>query len=149
MSETRQRLKETMKNYMKEKNRIGLSAVRMILNAIQTKEKEKNREGELEEQEVVSVVSSYQKKLKESLEGLQKAERNTDDLLAEMEVVKQFLPEQLSTEEIEGIVRAKMEELSEDGIELKFGQVMKSVMAEAKGRADGRQVSEIVKNIVG
>lgn len=149
MSETKERLREAMKAYMKEKNKVGLSTVRMILSAIQSKEKEKHHEGEATEEEVISVVSSYNKRLKESLEGLETAGRDTSRLLTEMEVVKGFLPQQLSIEEIEDLVRGKMDELSGSETGPKFGEVMKSVMAAAKGRADGKAVSETVKRLLG
>ncbi len=149
MSETKERLRESMKTYMKEKNQVGLSTVRMMLSAIQSKEKEKHHEGEATEEEVISVVTSYNKRLKESLEGLETAGRDTSTLLAEMEVVKGFLPQQLSIEDIEDLVRKMIDELSESEAGPKFGEVMKSVMAEAKGRADGKQVSETVKRLLG
>lgn len=149
LSETRERLKEAMKAFMKEKNRVGLSAVRMMLSAIQKKEKERRREDEIKEEEVIAVVSSYQKQLKESLEGLERAGRDTSTVLQEMEVVKRFLPEQLSEEEIEELVKSKIEELSQAGGRPRFGDVMKVVMAEVKGKADGRTVSEMVKRLVG
>ena len=149
MSETKDRLKEVMKTYMKEKDKVGLSAVRMMLSAIQVKEKEKHREEELDEDEVISVIASYSKRLRESLEGLEDAGRDTSAILAEMEVVKGFLPQQLSPEEVEELVRAKIEELSGGGDAPKFGDLMKSVMAEVKGRADGKLVSETVKRLLG
>lgn len=149
MSETRERLKEAMKTCMKEKNQVGLSAVRMMLSAIQVKEKEKHREAELQEDEVIAVISSYHKRLKESLEGLEAAGRDTSAVLAEIEVVKEFLPQQLSQEEIEELVRTKIEELSRSGARPSFGEVMKTVMAQARGRAEGRLVNETVKRLLG
>jgi hypothetical protein len=149
LSETKEKLKEAMKTYMKEKNQASLSAVRMMLSAIQVKEKEKHRQGELEEDEVISVINSYRKRLQESFEGLEKAGRDTSAVLAEMEVVKRFLPQQLSVEEVEELVRAKIEEMTEGESAPKFGEVMKAVMSEVKGRADGKLVSESVKRLLG
>ncbi len=149
MSETKERLKEDMKTYMKEKNQVGLNAVRMMLSAIQMKEKEKHREGELEEDEVIPIIASYRKRVQEALEGMESAGRDTASLLEEIEVVQKFLPEQLSPEEVEELVKKKMEELSEGGAEPKFGDVMRTVMAEVKGRADGKMVNETVKRLLG
>lgn len=149
MSETKERLREAMKTYMKEKNQIALSTVRMMLSAIQMKEKEKRGGEELGEDEVIAAISSYQKRLKESLEGLEAAGRDTSSVLEEMEVVKKFLPERLSPEEVEALIRGKIEELAQESAQPKFGDVMRAVMAEIKGRADGKTVNETVKRLLG
>jgi uncharacterized protein YqeY len=149
LSETKDRLKEAMKAYMKEKNQLGLNTVRMMLSEIQVKEKEKHREDELKEDEVIAVITFYRKRLLEALEGMESAGRDTSSLLEEIEEVKKFLPEPLSQEEVEELIKAKIEELSAGGEGPKFGDLMRATMAEVKGRADGKMVNETVKRLLG
>jgi len=148
MASLKDRLQEALKSYMKARDKVGVSSVRMMLSAITLKEKEKGRSGELSEGDLVAVIASYQKKVEEALEGLRLAGRDTSEAEAELRVVKEFLPSRLTDEDITNLIEAKIGELQSAGQEVSFGQVMKAVMQEAKGRADGKVINELVRKRV-
>ena len=87
------------------------------------------------------------KQRQDSIEQFKKGQR--DDLVAketkELEILKSYLPEELSSSEIKQIIEEVITELGAEDITA-MGQVMKETMARAKGRADGKVVSELVKN---
>jgi len=145
MADLKERLQEALKSYMKARDTVGVSAVRMMLSAIITKEKEKGSSSELTEGDLVGVIASYHKKVKEALEGLHAARRDTAEAEAELRVVEEFLPSRLTDEEVRSLIDAKIAELEAAGEEAAFGAVMKAVMQEAKGRADGKAVNELVR----
>ena len=145
MADLKERLQSALKTYMKARDRVGVSAVRMMLSAITTKEKEKGSGGELTEGDLIGVIASYQKKVKESLESLQTAGRDTADAEAELRIVEEFLPSRLTDEEVSNLIEEKIAELEAAGNTVSFGALMKVVMQEAKGRADGKLVNELVK----
>jgi len=145
MADVKERLREALKSYMKARDTVGVSAVRMMLSAITTKEKEKGSSGDLSEGDLMGVIASYHKRVKESLEGLHAAGRDTAEAEAELRVVEEFLPSRLTDEEVRSLIDAKIAELGAAGEEASFGAVMKAVMQEAKGRADGKVVNEVVR----
>ncbi len=148
MNDIKQRLQDALKTYMKARNKVGVSAVRMMMSAITTKEKEKGSV-ELTDQDLVGVIASYHKKVQESLDSLREGGRDTADAEAELKVVEGFLPSQLTEEELKDLIESKIAELGGAGAQASFGAVMKSVMQEAKGRADGKLINEMVRQRLG
>jgi len=106
-----------------------------------------NRQKELKdgytEEEEIRVLKNELKQRQEALEQFKSASR--DDLVkinqAEIDIISQMLPEQMSEEEIEKIVKEKIASLQDKS----FGNAMKETMLELKGRADGKIVAELVK----
>ncbi len=106
-----------------------------------------NRQKELKDgytkEEEVKVLKNELKQRQEALEQFESAAR--DDLArknqAEIDVISQMLPELMSEEEIDKVVREKVASLQDKS----FGNAMKETMQELKGRADGKIVSELVK----
>ncbi|MCX7821796.1 MAG: GatB/YqeY domain-containing protein [Brevinematales bacterium] len=107
-----------------------------------------NKQKELEDADVISVIQKNLKQKKEALEEFKKANRK--DLIEstekEIELLSSFLPAMLSDAEISDIVSTVVKELSATSSDT--GKVMKEVMQRVKGRADGAKVKEIVSKIL-
>jgi uncharacterized protein YqeY len=140
----KKQLMEDMKKYMKEKNKLALNTVKMVNAEIKKQEVDKQRE--LTDEEITTVIEKQIKNRKDSVEQYKSAGR--DDLAEqesqEIEVLKKYLPEQLSEEEIEKIVSEVVEEVGAKD-KSDFGKVMGKVMPKVKGKADGNLVKKIVE----
>lgn len=119
------------------------SALRMALAAIKNAEIEARHE--LDDEGVITVLSREVKQRRESIEEFRKGRR--DDLVAkeqaELEVILKYLPVQLSRDEIAEVARRIIQETNASGPRDK-GKVMPVIMAELRGKADGREVNEVV-----
>ena len=140
----KQRLIDDMKRAAKEKDRLRLSTIRLILAALQNKEKEFLKE--LSEEEVIQVLSGLLKKSRESVEQFKAGQR--DDLVAkeekEIEIIQSFLPDQLTPEELDLEISRVLEE-TEASTPKDLGKVMKILMPRVAGRVEGRVVNELVR----
>lgn len=138
------RINEDMKTYMRSKDSLALNTVRMLKSEIKNAEIAKI--GELTEDEMVKVIQSGIKKRRESAEMYKNAGRAelADKELKEIDILQNYLPEQLSEDNIIKIIN---EVVSSSG-EKKFGIVMKVVMAKVQGRAEGKIVSRLVKEVI-
>ncbi len=133
-----------MKEALKSGDKLKLKVVRYILSQLKNAEIDKG--GELSEDEVVRVISREVKKIEEAAEEF-KAGGNSEraeEELKEAEILKNYLPEQLSEEEIETIVVEAIKKAGATSIK-DMGAVMKVVMPQIAGRADGKAVSELVR----
>ncbi|KKR87909.1 MAG: hypothetical protein UU34_C0002G0026 [Candidatus Curtissbacteria bacterium GW2011_GWA1_41_11] len=137
-------LEEDLKNSLKAKNAVATSTLRLLISEIKNARIAKGED--LTDEEITSVVQKSAKQHKESIEAFEKA--NRDELVkqekAELEVIKKYLPEQITGQEIEKIVD---EVISQTGVSTiaDMGKIMGGVMGKLKGQADGNLVSEIVK----
>jgi uncharacterized protein YqeY len=142
--EIKAKLIEDMKGATKEKAKARLSIIRFALAAVQNKEKELLRE--LSEQEAIQVISGLIKKGKESIEQFRTGQRA--DLVEkeehEIAVLQAFLPQQLTTAELETEVSKAVEEAGASAPQ-DMGKVMKILMPRIAGRADGKVVNELVR----
>lgn len=129
---------------MRAKDEVKLTSLRLVLTGIKNKEKDLRRS--LKDEEVTAVVSSQIKQRREAIEQYRMAGR--DELAAaeekELQVLQNFMPEQLSEEQME---QAVDEIISEVGaVSMKdMGKVMKVAVARLAGRADGRTLNTMVK----
>ncbi|TRO83214.1 GatB/YqeY domain-containing protein [Desulfuromonas acetexigens] len=139
-----ERLNTAMKEAMRAKNSLRLNAIRLVKTAIKNKEIEARQE--FDDQAVIGVLSTLVKQRRES--GQVYRESNRADLAEkeeqELAVIQEFLPQQLSEEEIKTIIEAAVAETGAASAR-DMGKVMKIVSAKTVGRADGRMVSELVK----
>jgi len=135
-----------LKQAMKAKDAEALSVFRMIRASLKNTEIEK-RTSELSDEEVVEVVAREIKKMKDSLEDFEKAGRTdlADQAKGEIKIASEFLPEQMSDEDLKTLINKKAEALSISSPS-DFGRLMGEVMKEVKGRADGKQVTALVKD---
>jgi uncharacterized protein YqeY len=138
-------LSDAMKQAMRDHDTLRLSAVRMIRSSIQNREID--LKGELDDQGVRDVISTLVKQRRESIRLY--LEGNRPDLVekeaAELEILIGFLPAQLDEKEISELVAGVIRETGATGIR-DMGRVMKALTPVTAGRADGKMVSDIVRN---
>ncbi len=141
--EFRSRVEEELKSAMKARDGLRLSLFRMLLTAIKNKEVEKIRP--LTEDEFYALVKTSVKQHLESIESFKKGQR--PDLVEkeerELEVLKEFLPSQLTSDEMQREIDLAIEE-HEVKTQKDMGKVIKSVMGKYPGRVDGKLLSEMV-----
>jgi len=148
MMSLKDQLKEDMKAAMKarEEGKVALSVIRMVNSAI--KNTEINDKVELDDAGILGILAKEMKTRQDSLEEFEKAGR--EDLIVhvkdEITVLQKYMPAQLTEEEIRTIVK---EAIVECGDAVNMGNVMKYVMPHTKGRADGKIVNTIVKELLG
>ena len=132
---------------MKEKQVLDLGVLRMLKSVLKNKAIELQKE--LEDSEVILVIKSEIKKRKESIETYKQASRQdlVDQEQSELTVLEKYMPAQMSEVDVLAKVEAVFEGASDDEKE-NFGLIMKKVMVELKGEADGSLVSKIVKDVV-
>jgi uncharacterized protein YqeY len=144
MPSLKERLDDDLKEAQKKKDPIRVSVIRMLKTNIKNREVEKI--GELTEQELLQAVNSQIKTRLEAIEGFKKGNRG--DLVAkeeaELEILKGYLPAQLSRDELVALIDKAVAE-SEAAGPKDMGKVMKLLMADVTGKADGKLVSELVK----
>ena len=137
-------LNESMKTAMKARDDLRLSAVRMVRSMV--KNREIDQKTELNDQEITEVISTLAKQRRESIRMYR--EGNRPDLVekeeAELEVLLGFLPTQLSIAEIEALVDRIISETGAQGAR-DMGRVMKALTPLTAGKADGKTVSDTVK----
>lgn len=137
-------LNESMKAAMKARDDLRLSAVRMIRSVVKNREIDQKKE--LNDQEIIEVISTLVKQRRESIRMY--GEGNRPDLVekeeAELTVLLGFLPAQLSSTEIEALVEQVIAETGAQGAK-DMGRVMKALTPLTAGKADGKTVSETVK----
>lgn len=141
-------IQDTMKAAMKSGDRLTLSALRLLLSALHNDEIKLRRE--LTSEDIWQIISTLCKQRQESIEYFRKGKR--DDLVekeeAELAVLRRFLPDPLSEEEVRALIRASIEEVGAKGIQ-DLGKVMKRVMPKVTGRTEGKRVSELAREILG
>jgi len=144
----REKLFEEMKLAMKARDELRLSAIRLIRSAVKNKDIDLKRE--LDDREIVDVISTLCKQRRESIRMFGEAGRN--DLVAkeekELAVILDFLPRQLGRDEVAVLVDTAIAESGAHGSR-DMGKVMKALMPHVSGRADGRMVSDLVKEKLG
>ena len=138
---------EDLKKAMKEKDTLRLSCLRMLKTALKNLQVEKQRN--LKDEEIQSVISSLIKKGKESAKEFRNAGREDLALKEEAEVAifYDYLPRQLTPEDMEKILREIISELSAEKPS-DLGKVMKMAMPRMAGKAQGKEVNEIAKRLL-
>ena len=140
----KQKLQEDLKSSMKNKDAIKKSVITLIRSSI--KQYEVDNRVELQDDEIVDLIAKQLKQTRDSREEFAKAGR--DDLVskaeAEIEVLKEYLPQQLSEEELNEIVISTISELGATSMK-DMKNIMTSIMPKVKGRADGKLINELVK----
>lgn len=161
----REKIEENVNSALKEKKEIEISVLRMLLAVVLNKEKEKrykffNTEPEMTEpelveksqlnnEEIIEVISSEVKKRKEAILGFEKGNRMdmAEKEKTEIEILKNYLPEQISEEEIKKLAEEAVKKTGAKEAK-DMGKVMAELMPKVKGKADGNAVSQIVKELL-
>ena len=140
----KEKLMEDLKVAMKNKDVIKKNTITLIRSAIL--QYEKDNKVELDENGIIEIISKELKRRNDSLVEYEKSGRADliNNLKEEIEVVKEYLPEPLTLEELEQIVKDTIEEVGAKDIKA-MGKVMQGVKAKTLGRADGKTINEIVK----
>jgi len=144
----KERLNEEMKRAMKAQDKGHLSAIRMARGAI--RDKEINDQKELDDDGVLEVIASQIKKRKDALEQLRKSDRSevVEAEEAQIQVLQEFLPAQLSEAEIETLVVKVIEETNATSMR-DMGKVMGKLIPQLRGKADNSVVSQMVRQKLG
>ncbi len=136
-----------MKEAMKAKDTNALTSLRAIKSAILLAQTESGAKEELTEDEELKILQKLVKQRKDSAAIF--TEQGRDDLaqpeLDQAKVIEQFLPEQLTEEEIEKVVVMTIDDIGASGMK-DMGKVMGIVSKELGGQADGKTISAIVKS---
>lgn len=136
-------LKEALKN----KQEIRLSTLRLIKASIKNKSIEK--QSPLTEEDIQALLSTQIKQRRESIDQYKKANRQdlADKEQQELDIIKSYLPEELTTQEIDLIIKEAIKE-SKALSPSDMGKVMKIIMPKVRGKADGKYVNERVKELL-
>ena len=145
----RDQLTGDLKTALKSSDETRKGTLRLLLAALKQAEIDKRPAGALDEGEVLAVIQKEAKSRRESIADAQKA--NRADLVAmnetELHVIESYLPKQLTREELVELARAAIAETGAGGPQ-QMGLVMKVVMPKIKGRADGKLVSDVVRELL-
>lgn len=143
----KEKLMEDLKEAMKEKQILRKNVVQMIRAAILQVEKDK--QVELEDNQILEIIAKESKKRKDSLADYEKSGR--EDLInqvkEEIEIISEYLPKQLTKDEITEIVKQVIEETEATSIK-DMGKVMKSAKEKMGATADGKTINEVVRELL-
>ncbi|MGB4458268.1 MAG: GatB/YqeY domain-containing protein [Defluviitoga tunisiensis] len=144
----KEKLNEDLKKYMKEKNTLALNTVRLVIAEIKNKEVEKN--SEITDEEILQIIRKQIKMREDSIQQFRSA--NREDLAnkeaQELEILKNYLPEDLTDEELDKIIQETIKELNASS-KKDFGRVIKEVIQKVQGRADNKKISELISKKLG
>ena len=137
-----------MKNAMKDKDVIKKNSVQMARSAVL--QVEKDNRVTLDDDGIIEIIAKEVKKRRDSLPDYEKSGRQDliDNIKGEIEVLMKYLPQQLSEEEIEAVVRQAIQDTGATSAR-DMGKIMQAVMPHTKGRADGKTINQIVKKLLG
>lgn len=143
----KEKLMSDLKDAMKEKEVLKKNVVQMIRAAILQVEKDK--QVELEDNQIIEIIAKESKKRKDSLTDYEKSGRQDliEQIKAEIEIISAYLPKQLSKEEITNIVKEVINETGATSIK-DMGKVMKSAKEKCGAAADGKTINEIVRELL-
>ena len=152
MPSLKNQINTNIKDAMRAKDQEALSVLRMLASAIKDKEiaMRKGEDVSLTDEQVTEVIMSEAKKRKDSIEAYEKGGRKdlAEKENSEIKILDKYLPEQMSDEELEKIVK-EIVETGQCPVSIQdFGKIMGQVMPKVKGKADGNKVSEAVKKVL-
>ena len=138
------KIREDLKEALKQRNQTRASVLRMLLSEI--KNTEIAQQKRLDDDKILDVISKEVKRHRESIEAFRQGNRS--DLVvqekAELSILMGYLPKQMSREEIRAAARRIIETVGVKG----KGSVMAQLMPQLRGKADGKEVSEIVSELL-
>ncbi len=140
----KERLDDDMKSAMREKAQLKLSTIRMLKSAIKYREIELMKP--LDDAAIEGVVANEIKRRRDSVEQYKAGNRQdlADKEAAELAILQEYLPQQLTEAELRAKVDEAVKKVGAQGPK-DMGAVMKALMPEVQGRAEGKLVSELVK----
>ncbi|MGM0395444.1 MAG: GatB/YqeY domain-containing protein [Bacillota bacterium] len=141
------KLMEDLKTSMKNKDTIRKNTVIMVRAAI--KQREVDERIELTDEDIVDIIGKQLKEKRMAIEEFKKGSRQdlVDTTESEIKILLEYLPEQLTEEEVEKIVKKTIDEIGATSIK-DIGLIMKTTMPKVKGRADGNMVNKAVLKLL-
>jgi uncharacterized protein YqeY len=144
-----ERIQSEMNKALKEREELKVSLLRFLLAEVRNREIELNKRGKLTDEEIAQVIRTQVKKHQESIEAYRAGKR--EDLAkkeeAELQILNTYLPQSLTSPELEKIILETVKEIGAKGAK-DFGKVMGAVMVKVKGRADGQEVAALVRKLI-
>ncbi len=143
----KEKLLEDLKGAMKDKNIIRKNVVQMVRAAILQVEKDKQIE--VTDEQIIEIIAKEAKKRKDSIADYEKSGRQDliDQIHEEIAILEEYLPEQLSAEEVEAKVKEIIEELGASSMK-EMGMVMKTAKERLGASADGKTINEAAKKLL-
>ena len=144
----KQKFSDDLKQALRSGDKLRCSVIRLTMSAINYAQIAK--QAELEEADILGVIAREAKKRKESIEAFKQG--NRPDLVvkeeAELAILNEYLPKQMSRDEIVAAAQKVIAEVKAEGPRDK-GKVMGKLVPQLKGKADGREINEIVTQLLG
>ena len=137
-------LMQDLKDAMKSRDEIKKNTVQMVRAAVLNVEKDEKVV--LDDEGVIEVIAKEVKKRKDTLPVYEKSGRQEliNNLKREIEILQGYLPEQLTAEELEEMIKAVIDSLGITSVK-EMGKIMAEIMPKVKGRAEGKVINEIVR----
>jgi uncharacterized protein YqeY len=143
----KQKLADDLKQALRGGDKLRCSVIRLLLSAINNTEIA--RQATLEDADIYGVIAKEIRQRKESIDAFKQGKR--DDLVAQEEaeqaILQEYLPQQMSREEIVAEAQKVIAEVGAQGLGDK-GKVMPKLIAQLKGKADGRLINEVVTELL-
>lgn len=145
----REQLDADFKAALKEKNELKLSVVRMVKAALMNAEISSGGKGTFDDAKILDIVRKEAKKRNDSIAAYEQGGRVdlAEKEKRELEILKNYLPQMMPEDELKALIQKAMSDLGASSA-ADFGKVMKEAVARAQGRADGKTISQIVKNLL-
>lgn len=148
MSELKKRLQEDLKNAMREKDSFKRDTIRFLMSAI--KQVEVDSRKELSDEDIIKIIQKNLKQREDSAKQYKDGGR--EDLyekeMKEAEILKSYLPKQLSDDELEAEVKKIIEEVGATSLK-DMGKIMGVATKKLASVADGKRINQMVKKILG
>ncbi len=140
----KERLQKDLVESMKEHNKNKIDVIKLVKAAIQMEEI--NLKKELNDEEILNIITKQVKMRKDAIDDFKRANRNdlVDSYNSEIEVLNEYLPKALTKEEIEEIINEAFDIVKPSG-QSDMGKIMKEISPKLKNRADMKEVNLIIK----
>ncbi|MDK2820083.1 MAG: uncharacterized protein PWP31_48 [Clostridia bacterium] len=141
------KITKDMKEALKNKDKIKLQTLRMVLSSI--KNEEINKQKSLSDEEILQVIQRETKMRKDSLEQFTKGGRDdlADQTKRELEILEGYLPKQLTEDELRSVIEETINEVGAESNK-EMGKVMGALMPKIRGKADGKLANKLVKEML-
>ncbi|NMB97540.1 MAG: GatB/YqeY domain-containing protein [Clostridiaceae bacterium] len=143
----KEKLLNDLKEAMRDKDTVRKNTVQMARSAVL--QIEKDRRVTLDDDGIIDVIAKQIKQRKDVLPEYEKSGRQDliDKLLEEIEILSQYMPQQLTEDELEIVIKNTIQEIGVNSVK-DLGKVMQAVMPKVRGRAEGRLVNQIAKRLL-
>lgn len=143
----KEKLLDDLKIAMREKDVVRKDTVQMARSAVL--QIEKDQRVTLDDDGIIDVIAKEIKKRKDVLPDYEKSGRQdlVDKQLREIEILSQYMPQQLTEEELENIIKSTIQDIGVNSVR-DLGKVMQAVMPKVRGKADGRLINQIAKKLL-